>query len=175
MLQGVEFPESLKAAGLDLKLNGVGFRQKTVAFFKADVYVAALYLKQRARSEQLILQSSDPKRLDIVFLRDVTAQQIIDSWNEGFEGNCSRPCAEMQDRLKLLNAAMVDVPKGQRVTFVFFPDHFELTTPNHGSKIFKGKDFGDMVIATFIGKSPPSEQVKNGMLGLNRSIASVSE
>lgn len=162
-MRGVTFPEQIEVSGKKLGLNGLGLRIKTV--FQVGVYVAALYLQEKNTSEDAILSSTALKQIDIVFLRDVEAKDIVNSWNEGFAANCQIGCDVYQKRLDQLNSAMVDVKKNQKVTFVFYPDHFDVSTPGHSPTRYDGKDFGDMVISTFIGKAPPTPEVKNGMLG----------
>src|SRR5438309_1856450 len=72
--EGVIFPEQVSVEGRDLRLNGVGLLQKSI--FKADVYVAGLYLQRPARQEQEILGSGQLKKLVMVFLRDVSSDQL---------------------------------------------------------------------------------------------------
>ena len=94
--EGVIFPEQVSVEGRNLRLNGVGLLQKSI--FKADVYVAGLYLQRPARAEQEILASGQLKKLVMVFLRDVSSGQLAGEWKKAFEKGCAKTCDELHRR-----------------------------------------------------------------------------
>ena len=64
------FPE-----GTELLLNGAGLRSR----FLLQVYVIGLYLQERKRTDVEVLAHAGGKRVRIVMLRNVSAQQMTDS------------------------------------------------------------------------------------------------
>jgi hypothetical protein len=70
---GVQFREEIRLHGSPLVLNGAGVRWKGP--FK--VYAAALYLGARATATRDLLQATDmPRRLQLVMLRDIDANEL---------------------------------------------------------------------------------------------------
>jgi hypothetical protein len=164
----IKFPDQITIDGKNLSLNGIGIRQKTI--FNVNVYLAALYLPERSHEGDKILDSEQTKRMDIVFLRDVDAHDIVNAWQEGFAKNCFSECETIRPQLDRLNSLMVDVKNRQTVSFVFRPGGLSLTTPQREPVTFAGRIFSRMMLATFIGKFPPSETLKKGLLGTDESI-----
>ena len=72
-LAGVTLPDTRVVDGKPLLLNGIGLR--TYSFLGIKIYVAGLYLPQRSDSAEAILNSPEPKLLEIHFLRDVDAEK----------------------------------------------------------------------------------------------------
>ncbi len=161
-LAGVSLPDHIVVGGARLVLNGIGLREKTI--FNVKVYVAGLYLKAISENDAEILRSAEPKELVIVFMRDVEGKAIADSWDEGFENNCKKGCEALAERLAKLKAAMTDVKKNQRIRIVFTAKDITVATAGAKPARFEGKDFGDMVLSTFIGEAP-TQKLKDGLLG----------
>jgi hypothetical protein len=161
-LSGVTFANRLLINGRALELNGIGLRKKSI--FKVDVYVAGLYLERPSEDEDKILGSSQLKRVEVVFLRNATRAQIIESWKEGFEGNCTLNCQALRPKLDQLNSFMTDVNQNQHVALTFFPERVEITSQGKKRSI-EGGDIAKILLATFIGQSPPTEDLKMAMLG----------
>src|SRR5436190_5200694 len=84
-LAGVAMPESVTVEGKTLVLNGIGIRKATI--FNVKVYVAGFYLETKSRSADEIIRSEQVKRLDMVLLRDVDRDDIVDVWRKGLKKN----------------------------------------------------------------------------------------
>ena len=74
----VKVPDSVKAGGNDLVLNGLGIRKAT--FLNVKVYVAGLYLPQKSGDAGKIIGANQPWQLVLRFVRDVDASDIRDAW-----------------------------------------------------------------------------------------------
>jgi hypothetical protein len=157
------FPEQIVEKSKTLLLNGVATRLITI--FRVKVYLAALYLEKRMSDEAQILKGNFLKKIDLVFLRDVEAKDIVDSWKRGFRTNCKVDCDSMHGRLEELNAKMIDVSRGQKVSLLFRQDGLEVRTPGKDPVLFPGREFADVILSTFIGEAPPTPEVKLGLLG----------
>jgi hypothetical protein len=160
-LAGITLPDTLKAGEKTLKLNGLGLRKKAV--FK--VYVGGLYLESPSRDAGAILTADQTKAIRMHFLRNLTKAQLVEAFQEGFEGNVKdrTPQKAAFDRMLAL---VPDVKEGSTLTFAYVPG--KGTTLSAGSRelgVFEGKGFADAVFAIWLGPKPPSEDLKKGMLG----------
>jgi hypothetical protein len=160
-LSGVTLPDTLKAGEKTLKLNGLGLRKK--AMFK--IYVGGLYLESPSKDASAILAADQAKAIRMHFLRDLTKAQLVEAFQEGFEGNVKDRAPQKAAFDKML-ALVPDVKEGSTLTFAYLPG--KGTTLSAGSKelgVFEGKGFADAVFAIWLGPKPPSEDLKKGMLG----------
>ena len=160
-LSGVTLPDTLKAGDKSLKLNGLGLRKK--AMFK--VYVGGLYLESPSKDAGAILAADQAKAIRMHFLRDLTKAQLVEAFQEGFEGNVKDQTPQKAAFDKMLTL-VPDVKEGSTLTFTYVPG--KGTTLSAGSKelgTFEGKGFADAVFAIWLGPKPPSDDLKKGLLG----------
>jgi Chalcone isomerase-like len=159
----VKVPDSVNVGGADLALNGLGIRKAT--FLNVKVYVASLYLPQKANDAAQV-HGDGPWQLALHFVRDVDASDISDAFNEGFEKAAGDNLAALRQRIDSLNARMVDFKKGQYLSFANDPAKGLAVDVNgaNGSAI-EGVDFAAALLAVWIGKEPPNEDLKAGLLG----------
>lgn len=161
---GVVFADELSNAGQKLILNGTGLR--TRLFFK--VYAAGLYVSEKSKDADSILRSPAAKILQLHFLRDVGAETIRGAWSQGFTKNCMSLCDESQAKMALLNGLMKDLKKGDVLSFSFKPD--ELAVELNGAALGKveGAKIDQNILAIFLGKEPPTPELKVGLLGMQK-------
>lgn len=158
------FPDSVKLAGADLMLNGLGLRKATI--FDVKVYVAGLYLPQKATDPNQILGANRPWRLELRFVRDVGASDIRDAWQEGFEKSASDKIAALQARIDALKAAMTEFKEGQSLVFSYDPATGVTVAVNGAAgHPIAGADFGTALLAIWLGPKPPNADLKSGLLG----------
>jgi hypothetical protein len=160
-LAGITLPDTLKTGDKTLKLNGLGLRKKSV--FK--VYVGGLYLESLSKDGGAIVASDQAKAIRMYFLRDLTKAQLVEGFQEGFDGNVKDKAAEKAAFDKML-ALVPDVKEGTTMTFAYLPG--KGTTLSAGAKelgVFEGKGFADAVFSIWLGPKPPSDDLKKGMLG----------
>jgi len=160
-LAGITLPDTLKTGDKTLKLNGLGLRKKSV--FK--VYVGGLYLESASKDGGAIVASDQAKAIRMYFLRDLTKAQLVEGFQEGFDGNVKDKAAEKAAFDKML-ALVPDVKEGTTMTFAYLPG--KGTTLSAGTKelgVFEGKGFADAVFSIWLGPKPPSDDLKKGMLG----------
>lgn len=160
-LGGVTLPDTLKAGDKTLKLNGLGLRKKAV--FK--VYVGGLYLESPSKDADAILTADRGKAIRMHFLRDLTKAQLVEAFQEGFDANAKDQASQKAAFDRMLGL-VPDVKEGSTMTFTYLPG--KGTTLSVESKelgVFEGKGFADAVFAIWLGRKPPSEDLKKGMLG----------
>lgn len=161
---GVSFPDHIRARGQPLTLNGLGLRKATI--FGIKVYVGALYVAQPTADAAVILSSKEPIEIELRFLFHVTASQLRDAWLEGFEKSAHAQLPQLQSRIAQLNGWMTSVGSGERMTFLRIPGvgiQYSLDDTVKGT--IAGDDFATAFLAIWLGSSPPSPELKAGLLG----------
>lgn len=162
-IEGVTLPETRSVHGAELVLNGIGLRTHSV--LQIHVYVAGLYLEHRSSNADEILQSPEPKALDIHFLRDVAAPTAREAWRLGFEQNCKPPCYLSVQNVERFLAAVPPIRRGDNYVLIF--------TPQGATVMLNGRSFADiadplfarLILSTFIGREPATTRLKRELLG----------
>jgi hypothetical protein len=83
---GIKYDNTARVAGETLQLNGAGIRYKAV--FK--VYTAGLYLNQKAGTPEAAIANPGPKRIHMVMLRDIDANELGKLFTRGMQDNSPR-------------------------------------------------------------------------------------
>jgi hypothetical protein len=163
-ISGVQLADKINVAGKSLVFNGGGLRQATI--FKVKVYAGGLYLESPSHDPAAILKSESPKSIEMVFMRDVDAKDVTKAWDEGFDKNCETGCEALKPELDKFKAPMTDVKKGDRLALNFLPTGVELVLRGKKISTSDNKDLSKALPLLWIGKNPPNEALKNGMLGI---------
>lgn len=85
-ISGVKFDDTVKVAGKDLKLNGVGMRTK----FVIKVYAAGLYLPEKKSTVADIMKLEGPRRLTLVMMREISSDDFGQSFMTGLNNNIDK-------------------------------------------------------------------------------------
>ena len=166
-VSGVKFSHSVALAGSALQLNGAGTRYKTII----KVYAAALYLPAKANTAEAVLASAGPKRMQVVMLRDIDANELGKLFTKGMEQNASREefskvipgVIKMSDifsqRKKLL--------PGEYFTIDYVPGTGSVISVmgKPASDPIKEPEFFNALMKIWLGKSPADAQLKDLLLG----------
>lgn len=161
-LAGVELADSVEVDGQNLVLNGLGLRKK-IGF---KVYVGGLYLPAKSSDAAAILAADEPRRTDMVFMRNVSAKQLCGAWNDCLEGNAPGASADLESAFGELCGMMDDVGKGDGMVASYVPGKgTEVSVGGSVRGSVAGKDFADTLFACWIGDKPATEDLKKGMLG----------
>lgn len=159
----VKVPDSVKAGGTDLVLNGLGIRKAT--FLGVKVYVAGLYLPRKSSDTEQI-DPKQPWQLVLHFVRDVDASDIRNAFDDGFEKSAGDRLDVLRPRIDALNAQMVDFRKGQYLSFANDPVRgIAVDVNGAGGSVIEGADFAAALLSVWIGTEPPNEDLKAGLLG----------
>lgn len=162
-LEKVTFPEKTEALGTPLVLNGMGARTATI--FKVVVYVAGLYTTQKSSNAEELIQSSQVKALKMQFKRKVEAKDIKEAWVKGFEKNCGAYCQSAKPGLEELLTSVRDVAEGGRLELVFTKDAVDFSQDGKLVKTIKAPSISPALLSIWLGKEPPNESLKQGLLG----------
>ena len=165
-LSGASLPDSYTVDGQTLALNGVGLR--TLTIFKVKAYIAGLYLARPSHDAQQILASPGPKVIVLKFLHSGSKEQIEKQFREGEAKNCGDGSCAKSDQadFERLVAAAPAVEVGDTSTYIFTPKRVRVLANNRMIADFANADLSYHLLAGFIGARPPSEDLRDHMLGL---------
>lgn len=161
-LAGVKMADSVDVGGHQLVLNGMGLRTKLI--FK--VYVAGLYLPAKQSDAAAILAADAPRHVVMEFVRSVDKGKICDGWKEGLEANTPGASAEVKKQFDTLCSWLQDVKSGDQYVYTYIPGQgTEVSLKGTSLGTLEGKEFADALFSCWLGKEPPGEDFKKGLLG----------
>jgi hypothetical protein len=161
---GVDFPDTVDVGGQTLKLNGAGIRKKML--FK--VYAGGLYVAATTSDASAVVAADAPKRVRMVFLRDVDKKKILETYKEGFENNSAGPgLAGLIAKLDQLAPALADMKEGSEMMVTYEPGKGTTVAAAGGGApvTIEGKDFADALFRNWFGPKPADDDLKEAMLG----------
>ena len=162
-LAGVNLSDTVTVGDTQLTLNGMGLRKK--AIFK--VYVAGLYLEETSQDPAAIMSSDGPKRVVMHFLTGKATKKKMDAaWQEGFEANSPSQYASLSAQVTRFADFFGDMKDGDRIELTIVSGSG--TTAALNDEVvgtIEGDAFGRALLAVWLGDHPPSEDLKNGLLG----------
>jgi hypothetical protein len=160
---GVNFPDQTQADGSTLTLNGLGVRKATL--LKINVYVAALYVANPSSDPNAILGSKTPIKLILHFVRDVSAADISNGFDESFAKSAKGQLPALQARIAMLEDWMSDLTTGQQMTFIAMPGvGVQVNVSGTEKGTVSGDDFTKAFLSIWLG-NPPNPEIKAGLLG----------
>ncbi len=164
---GVRLPTTAQVAGSTLALNGSGVRYR----FVVKVYSAGLYLAGKAATPEQAFAMAGPKRVHIVALRDLDANDFGRLFTRAMQDNASK-----EDFSRSINgtirmgeafAAKKRLVPGESIGVDWLP--------GQGTQIMiNGKPWGEPVkepeffnsmLRIWLGKAPVDEALKEALLG----------
>ena len=160
---GVTIADSATVGDQKLQLNGAGLRTKVI--FK--VYVGSLFVAAPSKDPAKLLASDTPRRQVMHFLREVGADAIVEAWREGFAANSPSTATALKGRIDTFCGYWRGRKEGDEAALTYLPGTGLSLTIN-GKAVGQpvpGKDFADAVLNNWIGPKPPTEDLKNGVLG----------
>lgn len=164
---GVKYEPSTQVANARLQLNGAGIRYKAV--FK--VYTAGLYLGSKAATTEAVLAAPGPKRMHIVMLRDIDANELGKLFTRGMQDNSPREEFSKSIagtlRLSELFAAKKKLVAGDSFSVDFVPGQGTTVLINGKASIepIKEPEFFTSLLRIWLGNSPADAQLKDALLG----------
>jgi len=93
------------------------------------------------------------------------------AWREGFDQNCVAPCRLAPDEVERFLAAVPPMRKGDSFSILFTGDGAEIAANGHPVGHIPNRGFATAVLATFIGPQPPTERLKQELLGARMETA----
>lgn len=166
-IEGVKFEPTAQVGGTTLQLNGAGLR--TRAIFK--VYVAGLYVPQKANDAAALLAQKGARRVAITMLRNVDAETFAGALNDGLRDNHTEAqFNSLKPQIDALNAnlkAVGEAKKGAVILFEFIPGTGTRVMEGGQPRgtVIPGEDFFTAVLRIWIGDKPVDGSLKKGLIG----------
>lgn len=170
---GIKMDTTAQVGGAKLQLNGSGVRYK--AIFK--VYSAGLYLNAKATTPEAVLSNTGPRRMHIVMLREIDANELGKLFTKSMEQNASR-----EEFSKIIPGVikMGEIFAARKKLGA--GDHFSIDyVPGQGTSIvvlgkpaaepIKEPEFFAALMKIWLGKVPADAQLKDALLGVAKPAA----
>jgi len=166
-LAGVKYAPSAQVGNAALQLNGAGIRYK----FVIKVYTAGLYLGSKTQNVEQVLGQPGPKRMHVVMLRDIDANELGKLFTRGMQDNAPKEefSKFIPGTLKL--AEIFSAQKKLKAGDNFFVDY----TPGVGTTVLvngkptaepiKEPEFYNALLRIWLGERPADSALKNALLG----------
>lgn len=161
-LAGVSVPDTAQVANANLVLNGIGLRKK----FFVKIYVGGLYLPQKSGDADAIVASTTPDRILMHMIYAVDKDQFADAWHDDFKANNPDQYQALHDPIEQFIAWFSDSKKDDVVTMDWVPGQGTQISWNGTFRgNIPGEDFHKALLRVFLGPNPPTDALKDGMLG----------
>lgn len=158
-LAGVDMPDTVVVDGSTLRLNGMGLRQA----FRVKAYVGGLYLETPTSDAATVIDSRQPKRVTMQFLRDIGRGMLASGWADELREVSPAPPAPS---IAQFTSLIPDVEKGERMSFTWRPGvGVEVAVNDTVRGSVPGDDFARALFTIWFGPKPGDEDLKRGMLG----------
>jgi hypothetical protein len=151
----------------ELQLNGAGMRSR----FFLRVYAVGLYLMEKKTGAADVLALKGAKRLQVVTLRELTAEQFADALIEGIRKNHSAgETTALNTRIEAFKGAILAVKtaaKGDVISIDWLPDsgtRLSVNGKQQGGDI-AGEDFYHALLRIWLGPKPAQDDLKDALLG----------
>ena len=164
---GVKYLPTAQVAGSTLQLNGAGVRYK----FIIKVYTAGLYLSAKAATPEAALAMPGPKRLHVVMLRDIDANELGRLFTRGMQDNAPK---EEFSKSIAGTLRMADIFSAKKKLVA--GDNFSIDwVPSIGTTVLvngkaqgeaiKEPEFFTALMRIWLGRQPADNALKENLLG----------
>ena len=164
---GVKFEDKARLGQTELALNGAGMRSK----FIIKVYVVGLYLTEKKTAAADVLAQTGAKRLLIVTLRELTAEQFADALVEGLHKNLSdaeiEPLKARIGEFKNAILSLKTAAKNDVISIDWLPESGTRLSVNgkQQGRDIAGEDFYLALLKIWLGSKPAQDDLKEALLG----------
>jgi hypothetical protein len=162
-VEGVNFPDTMKAGGQDLVFNGGGKRVK----FMMKVYVTGLYLKQKSSDAAKIIAADEPMSVRLQITSGlVTPDKMKSAVMEGFEKSTNGNIAPIKAKIDSFMNIFKEQKKGDAYDFSYVPGKgLEVFKNGAMSSTIEGLEFKKALYGIWLGDKPAQDDLKAKMLG----------
>ncbi|MBO9703855.1 MAG: chalcone isomerase family protein [Sporocytophaga sp.] len=155
---------NISAEKQQLVLNGWGVRRK----FCMDLFEGGLYLKERSKDANKIIQADEPMSIRIHVVSDlITSKRLEENMRSEFDrvtnGNWGTNKANIET---VMNAFKEDVNNGDVFDLVYLPGiGLRIYKNNKEQALVKSLDFKKLLYSIWLGNDPQDAKLKKGMMG----------
>lgn len=168
-LAGVKYEPTLQAGDSKLVLNGAGVRYKVVI----KVYTAGLYLTQKASTPEAALAVPGAKRIHLVMLREIDANELGKLFTRAMQDNAAREEFSKSIpgtiRMGEMFAMRKKLVAGDSVSIDWRPGVGTMILVNgkvdSGEAPIKEPEFFNALMKIWLGNKPADYNLKEALLG----------
>ena len=164
---GLKFEEKAKVGNAELALNGAGLRSR----FIVKVYAIGLYLPEKKAAAADVLGMKGAKRLHIVTLRELSAEDfanaLVESINKNHPDSAMDPLKARVEEFRAAILTLKTANKGAVVQLDWLPESGTRLTVDGKAlgKDIAGEDFYQALLKIWIGAKPAQDDLKDSLLG----------
>jgi hypothetical protein len=164
---GVKYDTAIQVGSTKLVLNGAGVRYK--AIFK--VYTAGLYLTAKAPTPEAVFNATGPRRMHIVMLREIDANELGKLFTKGMQDNASKDefSKSIPGTIKMgeMFAARHKLQAGENFSIDYTPGVGTVILVNGKPQIepIKEPEFFTALMRIWLGQQPADAHLKDALLG----------
>lgn len=163
---GATFDDTASVAGQTLVINGAGVRTRLL--FK--VYAMGLYVPQRTNDAGTLQSQRGSKRIRIVTLRDLSAEQFVEALVDGLKKNhTAETLAALEPAISAFRKGMLEIKDAPANTEVLIESwngitHLTVAGKRRGEGIANERLF-PALLRIWIGDVPADAELKQNLLG----------
>ena len=155
-------PEKITIDKTNLVLNGTAYR--TVSMFNVKVWLSSLYLEAAEKKAEAILASKTMKIIDLYPMYEISASDSVKGWKLAFDDNCEEKCESLKPEIKRFMNSVPQFKKGDRYRYLFSATEVKFLLNDKELFHSTSAEFTTLLLSTWIGKKPPTAEVKQGLL-----------
>ena len=161
-VKGVKFPDKVEVNGQDLTFNGGGERTE----YSFQVYVAALYLKQKSDDAARIVAEDEPMDVKLQITSGmVTPDNMKSGIMKAFEKSTNGDIAPLKARIDAFVATFKGLGNHDIYNFAYVPGKgVEVSGNGVTLLMIEGLDFKRALYGIWLGDKPVQEELKAMML-----------
>lgn len=160
---GVMLPATEKFKEHTLHLNGAGVREK----LWIDLYAAGLYLHQKSKNAEEILNSDQPMSIKLhIVSKLITSDKMVEAVTKGFENSTSGNTAPIQNEIDtMLGFFKEDIKKNDIFDLVYVPSKGVVAYKNGKERgVVKGKEFKRALFGIWLSNRPADDGLRDELL-----------
>ena len=166
-VSGVRYAPTAQVAGATLQLNGAGTRYK----FVVRVYTAGLYIGSKAATPEAVYAAPGAKRLHVVMLRDIDANELGKLFTRGMQDNAPREAFSKSIpgtlRMADIFSAKKKLVAGENFSVDYVPGVGTTVLVNgkpQGEPV-REVEFFNALLSIWLGPNPADDGLKAALMG----------
>ena len=162
---GVELPNTYILNGEELKLNGVGVREK----FWMDMYAGGLYVSQKPKSAAQITEADAPMLIRLHIVSGlISSSKMSTAVEDGFENSTQGNSSAYRSKIdKFKSFFSEDISKNDIFDIGYSPSEGVIVFKNkHKLGSIEGLEFKSVLYGIWFGDNSADKKLKKGMLNL---------
>lgn len=162
---GVTVADHVSEGTQTLVLNGAGLRKRVVF----NVYVAALYTSAKTEDAAAIINSTEPRRLQLTLLRDIGSDTLLDALNDGLADNTTpqelAALSTASGEFKTIMTSVGQGLKGDTIELDFTAAGVAVRFKDKALGQVKDPSFAAALMRVWLGDKPAQNSLKRALLG----------